>query len=62
MSQIKLALSINVKAENYILQLIEVDSYKWSTESADELATRSSMYGQAVHVQQLVSFLFTILS
>ena len=58
MIQIKLSLSIKINATNYTLQSIEVDSYKWSTQPLDGLATRSTIHGRVVHMEKLVSFLF----
>jgi hypothetical protein len=61
MIQIKLSLSIKIKAVNYTLQSIEVDSYKWSNQPLDRLATRNSIHGRALHMEKLVSFLFALL-
>jgi hypothetical protein len=62
MIQIKLSLSIKIEAANYALQSIEVDSYKWSNQPVDDLATRNSIHGRALHMEKLVSFLFALLS
>ena len=54
MIQIKLSLSIKITAGNYTLQSIEVDSYKWSSQPLDGLATRSTIHGCVVHMEKLV--------
>lgn len=60
MIQIKLSLSIKIKAVDYTLQSIEVDSYKWSSQLPDGLATRSTIHGCVIHMEKLVLFLFAL--
>lgn len=57
--QIKLALSVKIKFEDETLELILVDSYKYSMGPQDTLVTRSTSHGRPVHVENIVSFLLS---
>lgn len=60
MFQIRLAISVKIKATNQALQSIEVDSYKWSNQPFDGLATRTTLHDRALHIERLVSLLFAL--
>jgi hypothetical protein len=55
MMEIRLSLSVKIKAHDHSLESIEVDSYKWSNQDSDALTTRTAVYGRALHIAQMVS-------